>query len=177
MFYSKFSVFSSSNSSPFCFISRPSHDMPNNCRYGRGKHRRGNCPSCNCCILCKAPDHCQEKDKHRGKKQKKGGNNSPTLGQPSISRQPTSSLLPSKRKVETVCQVIVPRKQRQRKCKEVANASIGLQKKQEQQHEIATILPIPTISADEEFTSMTSKERKEHINSRDSDCQCCFGIV
>ena len=94
--------------------------------------------------------------------EKKRGNN-PTLGQPSISHQPTS-----KRKVETVCQVIELRKQGQRKCKEVANASIGLQKKQEQQDEIATIMPIPTISADEEFTSMTSKERMEHINSKDS---------
>ena len=29
-------------------------------------------------------------------------------------------------------------------------------------------MPIPTISADVEFTSMTSKERMEHINSKDS---------
>ena len=134
--------------------------MPNKC-LSRRNHKRGNCPSCNCCILCKAPDHCQEKHKHRGKRKKRG--NSPTLGQPSISHQPTS-----KRKVETVCQVIELRKQGQRKCKEVTNASIGLQKKQEQQDEIATIMPIPTISADVEFTSMTSKERMEHINSKDS---------
>ena len=135
--------------------------MPNKC-WNRRTHKGGNCLSCNCCILCKAPDHCQEKHKHRGKKKKRG--NSPTLGQPSISHQPTS-----KRKIETVCQVIELRKQGQRKCKEVANASIGLQKKQEQQDEIATIMPIPTISAGEEFTSMTSKERMEHINSRDSN--------
>ena len=77
-------------------------------------------------------------------------------------------MLPSKRKVETVCQVIVPRKQRQRKCKEVANASIGLQKKQEQQDEIATILPTPK-KANEEFTSMESKEPIEHINSKDTN--------
>ena len=148
--------------------------MPNNCRYGR-KHKRGNCQSCKCCLLCKAPEGCQEKLKHRWRVPKRGCNRG---GQQTVG---LAKDRPSKRRQndedesQVWCQFI----KKDRESKNVAKSSIALQAQQGGEDEIATIMPIPEandqsniekkvdLASDYQLQKLVNSKAKELVQSTD----------
>ena len=148
--------------------------MPNKC-LSRRNHKGGNCPSCNCCILCKAPEGCQEKPKHRWRVPKRGGNRG---GQQTVG---LAKDRPSKRRrndedeSQVWCQFI----KKDRESKNVAKSSIALQAQQGGEDEIATIMPIPEandqsniekkvdLASDYQLQKLVNSKAKELVQSTD----------